>query len=103
MTTPERIRRRQQIGNTLEALTLLVVIAVFGYQLLIVNPQNASTHSALCLFRTDLQDRVEQTQHFIQHPNTAPDFNDPKTIDLIRSQLEGQKRTLDALSDLTCD
>lgn len=109
MTTPEERRRRELEMRWLQRFTLVIVLALAVYQLAVVNPrqseaidQNAQSKVALCALRADLKARITQTQKFLMHPQDFPGFNDPKTIELIRQQVEGQRRTVAALSVLSC-
>lgn len=62
----------------------------------------AKLRHSLCALRADLQDRVTQTEAFLNHPENFPQFNDPNIIALTQSQVEGQKRTIAALGAIPC-
>lgn len=91
---------------------MVVVVLLLGsnvYEFAVVNPhvneqidENAQSKVALCALRDDLSNRVAQTQAFLKHPENFPGFNDPKIIALTKQQVEGQKRTVAALSVLRC-
>jgi hypothetical protein len=102
MTTPEHIRHRQQVSIGLGLMNLLALMVVIVVQFAVINPQFATTRSGLCALRGDLQARVANTQQFLAHPDDYPQFNDPRTLALIRTQVEGQQRTIDALSVIGC-
>jgi hypothetical protein len=109
VTTEENIRRRQKETNGLLVVVVVLLIVAGVYQFAVVNPnlhteidQNAQTKVALCALRDDLENRVAQTHQFLRHPEDFPQFSDPKTIELIRQQVEGQEHTVAALSVLSC-
>lgn len=77
-------------------LGLLVGIGVYVW----ISAGN--TQEALCTFRSDLQDRIIQTQTFLDHPEQFPQFNDPDTIALIQAQLDNQRATVRSLAGLGC-
>lgn len=62
----------------------------------------SETRAALCNFTEDLARRVESTKDFLQHPEKYPAFNDPKTLLSIKTQYDGQVRTLNSLQGLNC-
>lgn len=109
MTTVENIRRRQKETNGLLVVVVVLLLVAGYYQFAVVNPnlnteiaQNMQSRVALCALRDDLENRVAQTQHFLRHPEDFPQFSDPKTVELIKQQVEGQQRTVAALSVLSC-
>lgn len=58
-----------------------------------------STNHALCVLRSDLEQRVaDSTQFLVDHPEGIPGI----PIETIKQSIDNQKRTIDALSDLRC-
>lgn len=86
----------------LRRLTIAVVVcllAVGGLGIFVL-VKASQTRDALCNLRQDLQRRVAQSEDFIAHPEKYPGVKiDPKVI---QAQVEGQKRTVDALEGLGC-
>lgn len=82
------------------AFVTLVLFAAAG--LFYVQHVANQTNAALCTFRTDLENRVAQTETFLDRPERFPEFNHPETLALIRAQVQNQRRTILALSSLPC-
>lgn len=60
---------------------------------------NAETRRALCALRLDIEQRVEGSRKFLaDHPGGFFGYS----ASAIRVSLEGQERTVAALSDLSC-
>jgi hypothetical protein len=90
------VQRRLTFLIIATIVLLAAVIGVGAYALIKAN----QTHSALCTFRADLQNRVVQTEHYIHHPEDFPGVHIPPSQ--LVPQLENQKRTISALSSLGC-
>jgi hypothetical protein len=90
-------RQRHMIVGLVVAI---LALGVYGYVRLNDRANEArDTHTALCIFRGDLQSRVDQTEAYLQeHPQGFPGV--PKAT-LLQS-LNGQKRTVTSLSILRC-
>lgn len=78
-------------------LTLLVVLSLI--QIKQTRDYSAETQDALCALRLDLERRVEASREFLDdHPDGFLGYS----ASAIRVSLEGQERTVAALSDLSC-
>lgn len=59
----------------------------------------AQTHTAVCALRHDLQDRVKNSEQFLRsHPHGFAGV----TVKVIRAQIMGQEKTIQALHSLDC-
>lgn len=105
----KEIRRRLTFQLWLTVALWLVVILV----VLFVWRTSARNATALCALRTDVQLRVSTTEEQVaatsrflaEHPNGTPGFSAAAiraSLDGQRSSLEGQRRTVAALSGLKC-
>lgn len=95
--------------RTLVIATVFLYVALVGMGVagfvLINNNQNdteqlaVQTTAALCALRADLNNRVVQGEQFLEdHPNGFAGF----TPEAMQQQIEGQRRTVAALSVLEC-
>lgn len=85
--------------NVLIAATVVLYLAGIGFVALYVVPQVHKANDALCTFRADLQQRVQQGQDFLeQHPEGFGDFGPAQ----IRANIANQSRTVAALAVLDC-
>lgn len=116
MTEAEIAQAADRVVETLQrTLRLLVVATVLLYVVLIaalalvyrdaatkrreLAAVTESTTSALCTLRADLQRRVTQGDAFLlEHPHGIPGV----PVETFRTSLEGQRRTVHALSTLKC-
>ena len=88
-----RAAQKRQVRATVGLYVAIVVLLLIGW-FAFLKP----THDALCSFKADLGDRVEQSKDLIAHPEDFPkQFTGPATLKLIRSNLPAQEQTLDAL------
>lgn len=79
------------------ALTLLLILG--AVQIKENRDNNAETQGALCTLRADIEQRVEGSRDFLaDHPEGI--LGIPASA--IQVSLEGQERTVAALSDLSC-
>lgn len=85
------------------SIAFVVIVLTAGIGLLYVQGIANANNRALCALRGDLETRVAQTEKFLKHPEDFPQFNDPATVALIQQQVDGQQRTIDALSIVPCD
>lgn len=86
------VRRTLRI---LVALTVVLYVALGGLGAFVLINSEANRR-ALCTLRADLQVRVGQAQQFLDHhPNGT-------FADGIRQSIEGQMRTIKALSGISC-
>ena len=109
MPTEEGKNIADAIQKTLKRLTFLVVISMIlalgaGVTAVAVaistGNQSDKQNAALCTFRADLQSRVTQTEKFLlDHPEGFAGI----PVAQLRQSLDGQKRTITALSSLECD
>lgn len=102
--TPGAASLIQEIKQTLRWLAIaticlaVVLIATVGY----VAWQGDKTHDSLCALKGDLERRVDQSQRFLDNPEIFPQFNDPKTLALIKQQIDNQRATIASLDELNC-
>lgn len=96
LTIREEILKRLRIVRiaTFVLGGLFLILAVY----LVV--RLGQINSSLCTLRSDLQDRVARAQDFLDNPNKYPGIKVPPEV--IRQQIEGQQKTVDALNDLHC-
>jgi hypothetical protein len=81
--------------------TLLAAVAIFLSAVLFTRLATTTDHtnSALCTFRADVQQRAQNTEKFLaEHPQGIPGI----PVGTLRQSLDGQRRTVKALSDLDC-
>lgn len=106
---PLALTRDKRIALLYLVLLPALVFSVLGY--LLVNDQNTNrqvrqsamlgeqAHSALCVFRHDLELRLKAGLEFLrEHPSGIPGF--PLTV--IASSINNEKATLHSLDDLNC-
>lgn len=83
-------------------LSLVLFLAVGGitiYVLSLKSNEGAETHAAVCALTADLEARTQSSRDFLHdHPNGIPGI--PATT--IRESIHNQKRTIDALSVVSC-
>lgn len=85
--------------NTYRDVWLLVISIVLLLIALKAFDQSAKTHRALCTLQRDLQQRVDSGNAFLRaHPHGIPGI----PVATIRTSIEGQQRTITALSGLGC-
>jgi hypothetical protein len=78
------------------AFLYLIVIAALVY----VFVSAATTHTALCNLRSDLQARADSTRDYLhKHPEGFPGVS----AATLQQQVDSQQRTIDSLSILNCD
>lgn len=83
---------------TLAAATLVLYLFVGGFAVYVF-VDASRTHDALCTFRGDLENRVAQSRKYLaETPNAIPGITPAQ----IRSSLDSQQHTIDALSTLDC-
>lgn len=83
------------VGAIVFLFAVLIALAVY------VVVQQQRTHDALCNFHTDLRQRVEQGQSYLdRHPGPEP-FPGISRAQFQQS-LTNQRRTIESLSDLHC-
>ena len=89
------------VRNTLRwlvAATVVLYVALAGLGLWVYSEAD-SNGDALCALRADLEKRVESSQQFlIDHPDGIAGI----PARTIREGIENQRRTIDALGDLSC-
>lgn len=91
---------------TVSILGMLAVLALFATLILNLIHENRlranegrQAHDALCVSRSNLEERIHQTQVFLDNGGQIPGV--PRTI--LVSGLNRDKATLKALSVLSCD
>lgn len=90
------------INRQLRILTVTVVVLTLALGGLAVWNFNTghTTRDALCTLRADLETRVQTSKDFlIEHPKGIPGIS----AKVIKDGIKNQERTIDALSDLSCD
>jgi len=88
--------------SLLKRVTAVLVVVVVGASIagwLIVSDQATETNQALCSLRADLQTRVETSQGFLRD---NPDGVVGIPAATLQQSIDGQKRTIQALSTLNC-
>lgn len=74
----------------------IVVLGLAGYGAY----TTGKMHDGLCSFTDDLQTRIETSEQFlVDHPDGTPGI----PAEVIRSNIENQTRTFNALQPLGCD
>jgi hypothetical protein len=83
---------------------LMMALVILGYadstsQRDAIKQTAAQSHTALCSFVADLEQRVESSEEFLdEHPNGIPGLS----VEVIRTSLANQRQTIESLSDLKC-
>lgn len=91
----DRLRRITYRALIFFAITFVVTTA-FVVQLI---RQNSQANAALCTFRGDLQQRAIGAQDFLrEHPDGIPGIS----AKALRTSIDNQRRTVDALASLDC-
>lgn len=94
-TTAVRIQKALRNLIIVTVLLGLAIVGTVGYIYSVADANN----KALCAFRGDVQDRVDQTAQYLHdHPHGTKLIS---TADLQRS-LDNSKRTVQSLSNLDC-
>lgn len=99
-----RERLDHRYSRVLIAVLVIALISIgsviFGFAILRhTNSQAKQNTTALCALRRDLEERVASSTRFIQeHPKGIPGI----PIKTIIQGMEGQKRTIKALSAIKC-
>jgi hypothetical protein len=84
-----------RIERVISGLALVLASASLLFSVLL----SSRTTNALCAFRGDLEQQVEQSKTFLlKHPHGALGYT-PKQI---RDAQRNRQRTIDALSSLSC-
>lgn len=85
--------RRSLRGLVVATVVLYLALAgIAGYAV----RNSAQTHDALCALRSDVTNRIAQSEQFlVDHPHSH-------FTDAIKVQIENQQRTVDALDNLSC-
>lgn len=76
-------------------LTVVLYVAVIGVTAW-AYITSLTTRDALCVLRADLEVRAAQSQQYLDHSPTG------RIADAVRQAAEGQRRTIQALSGLSC-
>lgn len=95
VTVHNAARAVRRTLNALIVLTIVLYVGLAGVGGWVYKTSISNQH-ALCALRSDLQSRVQQGQQFLDHQ--------PKgqyTV-AIRTSIEGQLRTIKALSGISC-
>lgn len=102
MTEADPIALLAEVKATLRLLliaTLVLYVASIGFVLFYVLPRTNESQTALCALRSDLQTRIVGSEAFLEdHPNGA--FG--STAEEIQVSIDNQRRTVTALSGLSC-
>lgn len=78
---------------------VIALIAVLALRSISTSEQANRTTKALCIFRDDIQSRIDQTIKFLaEHPEGFAGVS----AATLRNGLDGQRRTVAALSVLDC-
>lgn len=88
------------------AATLVATAGVLGFLIRAnarrgdeIRQQAAMTAGALCSLRSDLEQRVRSTEDFLRdHPRGIPGI----PVATLKTSLDGQRRTVNALGSLDC-
>lgn len=99
MTDPnigEQILKQLKILRWMTTVLAIVLIVAVVYVIVRLGEINTS----LCTFRTDLETRAAGSQDYLDHPDKYPGIKIPE--DVIRQQLDSQKKTIQSLSSLSC-
>ena len=98
----DRVRRaRAFLAEHLGIIAYLILVCALLVNVYRVEAIADESRGALCDLRSDIEHRVENTQRFLdEHPGAFP-IPSISRAELQRS-LDGQLRTLSALSDLDC-
>jgi len=79
---------------------MLAVAAIGAYLLSHKTNEGTETHEAICALVSDLQERTDSTKAFlITHPHGIPGLASGAQL---RESLHNQRRTLSALSVISC-
>jgi len=90
--------RRTLRGLVIATVVLFIAVTAVGGYAYVVADQN---RQAVCNLRTDLQHRVKTSEEFvIKHPEALKQFGITKAQ--AAKEVSNQKRTLDALSVVSC-
>jgi hypothetical protein len=88
-------RRSLLYAGAVIGVVLAILVGAAGYQFWQAN----KTTAALCVFRADLQSRVDGGEAFLRdHPRGIPGISGKA----IRDSLNNQRRTINSLSGLSC-
>lgn len=106
---PQRIVRRARDHVWLIVATVFVVSVVVGTSFLgtsdreRINRVSQETHAALCAFKIDLEDRVADTEEYLEAVDSGERVLPPGiTRADIAETLAGRSATLDSLKGLEC-
>jgi hypothetical protein len=102
----EEIKKALRIMEiaTVILIVLMMTLVIIGYtdsanQRDAIRQTSLQSHNALCSFVADLQGRVASAEDFLrEHPNGIPGLS----VEAIRTSIENQKQTIEALSNLKC-
>lgn len=99
VTLADEILKRLKL-LTYATIGLFVVLAlVFGFLLLRINSIAESNTEALCAFRHDKEQGVEQAEAYLKnHPEGFEDFS----AEDIRQNIADEKQDIESLSALDC-
>ena len=86
--------------NAYRDFWMLIITAVVVFALVQIDTESSSTNRALCTLRGDLERRVKSSRDFLhEHPNGI--LGIPATT--LRTSIDNQQRTINALQDLRCE
>jgi predicted PurR-regulated permease PerM len=95
----QRGLRRLVIATVAIYLALAALGAFVWVQQVRIARESASTTTALCVLRADLEARIKNSQAFLkENPNGIPGIS----AKLIRDGIKNQQSTVSALSGLKC-
>jgi hypothetical protein len=89
---------------TVVLIVLMMALVILGYadstsQRDAIRQTSVQSHTALCSFVDDLEQRVASSEDFLaEHPNGIPGLS----VEVIRTSLANQRQTIESLSDLKC-
>lgn len=94
MGEAKRLLKVMVVSNVM-AIAAVIALAVYVFL------QLQHTNTSLCSFRGDLEQRVDQTQKFLDdHPGPEPFPGITRAT--LQTGLTNQRRTIESLSDLNC-
>lgn len=85
---------------TFRALVVIgVTLVATAFALGSLNHRNGQARNALCTLRADLAQRATQAETYLRdHPNGFPGVS----VQTLRTSVENQRRTVEALASLDC-
>lgn len=85
-------------------LSLCAVLAlsngIVGYVAITTSQE---THEVQCSAKIALEESIDGSEEFLEHPEKFPQFNEPAVIKLTKAKVESEQARLDALADADCD